>query len=200
VINLAALRATGNKPRVHGNGFIQIDMTPRCRLHVWGDPRIPRQKVATQIHDHIFGFKSTIIIGRLVNITYLFEPRDHGDYRVHVPEIREGEDTILNPTSLMGDVEPVSVKVIDWSTTTRWYRMRPFVFHESIAPDGPAATIITKDGPTQAQAEFLHAGASAKPRVLVSAGKVADNDFNRYAAREDMLWRIISDTLKGRTR
>lgn len=57
---LAGLRAVGERPRVHGNGFIQLDVTPRTRLHFWS-PEIPRQKVATPIHDHVFGFVSYVI-------------------------------------------------------------------------------------------------------------------------------------------
>ncbi len=194
MINLAAVRATGSKPRVHGNGFIQIDLTDRSRLHVWGDTRIPRQTVSTQIHDHVFGFESTIIVGRLINVVYEVETCEHGDYRVYVPEVRKGEDTILKPTSMQVVVEPFHVDMIDWNSGNRKYGTMPFEFHESFAPDGPAATIIVKDDLTQAQ------GAKAKPRVLCPIGQEPDNVFNRYDADEDLLWRIIEDTLKRRSR
>lgn len=194
MINLKAVRATGSKPRVHGNGFIQLDLTDRTRLHIFGDPRIPRQKVATMIHDHVFGFTSTIIVGRLINVVYCTEPREHGDYRVYIPEIREGEDTILKPTSMQVVVNPIHVDIINWNSGSRKYGILPFEFHESFAPDGPAATVIIKTDRTQAQ------GAERLPRVLVPVDKVPDNDFNRYDADEDLLWRIIEQTLKGRTR
>ena len=96
MINLEAVRASGSRPRVHGNGFIQLDLTERSRLHVWGDPRIPRQKVSTPIHDHVFGFTSTIIVGRLINVIYDVELRRFGDFNIFTPEIREGEDTVLH--------------------------------------------------------------------------------------------------------
>lgn len=192
MINLKAIRATGSKPRVHGNGFIQLDLTKETRLHIWGDERIPKQKVATPIHDHVFGFKSTIIVGRLINVAYRFVLRDHGDFRVYVSQTREGDDTILVPTDKFGVLDPSYVQMVYWNSVSRVYHMRPFMFHESIAPDGPAATIIVKDAQTQAQ------GSSTAPCIMVPVDKQPDNDFNRYDVDEDLLWRIIEQTLKGR--
>lgn len=194
MINLKAVRATGARPRVHGNGFIQLDLTERSRLHIWGDPRIPRQGVATPIHDHVFGFKSTILVGRLINVVYQFIPREHGDFRAHVAQTRKGKDTILVPTDQSGVLEPHYVEMVNWNSAVRVYHMRPYVFHETLAPDGPTATIIIKDGPTLVQ------GAPTPPRVLVPVDVQPDNDFDRFAANEDLLWRIIEDTLKRRSR
>ena len=56
------LKERGISPRVHGNGFIQVDLTHDTRLHVWGDKRIPRQNTYTPIHDHVFGFKSHLVV------------------------------------------------------------------------------------------------------------------------------------------
>jgi hypothetical protein len=148
--------------------------------------------VATTIHDHVFGFESTIIVGRLINVIYYVEARDYGDYRVYVPEIREGEDTILKPTDMYVTPDPIHVDMINWNSSSRKYEIMPGEFHESFAPDGPTATVIQKDAPTQAQ------GAKVKPRVLVPVDKEPDNVFNRYDADEDLLWRIIEDTLKRR--
>lgn len=195
MINLKAVRATGSRPRVHGNGFIQLDLTDRHRLHVWGDHRIPRQRVVTSIHDHVFGFESTIIVGRVINVVYAVEGVEHGDYRVYVPEIREGEDTILKPTSMQVVADPIHTDMIDWCTGSRKYGIIPGEFHETVAPDGPAATIIVKDDITQAQ------GNPALPRVLCPITQEPDNEFNRYDADPDLLWRIIEHTFKkGRTR
>ena len=194
MINLKAVRATGSRPRVHGNGFIQLDLTERSRLHIWGDPRIPRQRVATMIHDHVFGFKSTIIYGRLVNVMYGITPQKSGDFAVYSPVVRDREDTILEDIGLRVHAQPVHVDMVQWDSINSTYTVAPFEFHESFAPDGPAATIIIKDAPTQAQ------GAKNTPRVLVPVGRQPDNEFNRYDADPDLLWKIIEDTLKLRRR
>lgn len=190
MINLAEVRAQGSRPRVHGNGFIQLDLTDRSRLHIWGDPRIPRQKVSTPIHDHVFGFTSTAIVGRLVNVIYTIEHRTFGEFRVYVPEVREGEDTILKPTSMRVLIKPVRVDVVAWGRSGNKYSMIAGEFHETFAPDGPAATIMQKDDIPKAQGVL--------PRVLVPITQTPDNDFNRYDADEDVLWRVIEDTLKLR--
>ena len=73
-------RTADRRPRVHGNGFIQLDLTDRRRLHVWGDHRIPRQSVPSTIHDHTFSFKSTIILGQLVHREIGIFPDTSGAY------------------------------------------------------------------------------------------------------------------------
>lgn len=193
MINLSEIRKHGDRPRVHGNGFIQLDLTELSRLHIWGDPRIPRQKVATPIHDHVFSFESQIIVGRITNTVYELHYDRQGEYRVYTPQIREGEDTILMPTDTYGNVSVAHVDKIEHGAFHNCYDMPKGWFHESVASDGPAATIITKSGPTQAQ------GAGVKPRVLVPVGQQPDNEFNRYDADEDLLWRVIEETLKRET-
>lgn len=194
MINLAAVRATGSIPRVHGNGFIQLDLAPRSRLHVWGDPRIPKQKTRTPIHDHVFGFKSTILFGRMLNVVYDIVPHISGDYDVYTSVIRDRDDSSLEDTMQRVHIVQNHVDLVRWNSARATYVIRPFEFHESIPLEGPAATVIIKDGLTQAQ------GAKAQPRILVPVGITPDNEFSRYDADPDLLWRIIEDTLKLRTR
>ncbi len=201
MINLAAVRATGSRPRVHGNGFIQLDLTATTRLHVW-HPSVPKQRVSTPIHDHVFSFDSLCIAGRLVNVIYRFvevEAEDPtAEFRLYTPQVREGCDTVLWPTDTCGYVGPLGVDMVmarSLGVCGNTYHMPRYQFHESIAPDGIAATIITKVGRTQAQ------GATRVPRVLVPRGLQPDNEFNRHhVCPEPRLWRIIEQTLKGRTR
>lgn len=54
-------------PRIHGNGFIQVDLDPHRRLHIW-DVRLPRQERDSSIHDHAFSFQSECKMGTLVNV------------------------------------------------------------------------------------------------------------------------------------
>ncbi len=54
-----------SEPRIHGNGFIQVDLDELHRLHLW-DVMIPRQSVDSSIHDHAFGFESRTLQGMLV--------------------------------------------------------------------------------------------------------------------------------------
>lgn len=200
MINLKMVRAMGNKPRVHGNGFIQLDLTKGSRLHIFGDPRIPKQKTRTPIHDHVFSFESRVIVGRLINVVYDFIERPKqsptAEFRIYFSQTREGDDTILVPGDTYGSVSVINTDMVMASTCMggNKYTMPSYWFHESIAPDGPTATIITKYGLTQAQG-------GGSPRVLVPVGVEPDNEFNRHhEADEDNLWRIIEQTLAGRKR
>ena len=188
MINLEAVRASGSRPRVHGNGFIQLDLTKLTRLHVWGDARIPRQTVASPIHDHVFDFDSTIIVGRLINVIYKFVPKVFSDFEIYVPETREGEDTILKPTGMTGYPDPIHANMVQWRSLLPRYRMAHSVFHEIFAPE-PSATIMVKEDMSVAQRQERIA------RVLVPTSGKPDNKFTRYETNEDLLWRIIEDTL-----
>ncbi len=188
-IHVDALRAEGFRPRVHGNGFIQVDLNMWHRLHIWGHPNIPRQAVATPIHDHIFGFVSTILVGRLVNIIYELEDSPYGVFQVYQAEVRKGEDKVLMPTRRLVIPHPIKVGFCTPSRYGDSYEMESYVFHETFAPE-PTATVMVKDGATQAQ------GANhAPPRVLVPTGGAPDNTFDRYGHDEELLWDIIEEVL-----
>lgn len=87
--------ARQSRPRVHGNGFIQLDLTDRRRLHIWGDPRIPRQRVPSTIHDHTFNFSSRVYRGQIIHREIALEPHPDGAYRLYQAVCRHGEDTRL---------------------------------------------------------------------------------------------------------
>src|SRR3546814_6146607 len=91
-LDLKAVRERGGRPRVHGNGFIQLDLTERGRLHIWGAPRIPRQKTATPIHDHVFGFESTVAVGRPVNLVFRIVYCESGGFEVKADRKRKTSD------------------------------------------------------------------------------------------------------------
>lgn len=187
MITVRSLRDAGNKPRVHNNGFIQLDVTDDVRLHVWGDPRIPRQKTYTPIHDHVFKLKSRILVGRLINLRYDIIPTQYGDYTIYQAECRYGHDTELKPTEIKCCVSTRYAELIQVNTRNREYYMPACEFHETVAT-GPAASLIKKE-----QSAFFE---TAKPRVLVPLNSEPDNEFDRYtAAPEETLWQIIFDTL-----
>lgn len=189
--NIAEMKERGIRPRVHGNGFIQVDMTDTTRLHVWGDKRIPRQNVYTPIHDHVFGFKSTLIVGRLFNVVYGINNQEFGDYAVWEPKVTSRENTVLERTKNRVRVFPIRTDLVEQNTVSRTYEMDPFIFHESFVTE-PTVTIMQKWGLTQAQ------GSPIKPRVLVRFDQEPDNQFNRYDANPEVLWRIIERVLKRR--
>lgn len=201
-IQIAKVR--GSKPRVHGNGFIQLDVNDGQRLHFWGHPEIPRQTVATPIHDHVFDLISEIYIGRLYSISYGVEEHLAGEFEIfqanpgNPPQTQawpaqgspmHPEETLLRPideTRKTCHRATILHAQICGEGHERTYRHPRGVFHESV-PAGPAVSLMTK---TYGLADPDHA---ARPRVLVPRGGEPDNTFRRDAYSDELLWSIIQD-------
>lgn len=173
-------------PRVHGNGFIQLDLTPLVRLHIWGHPDIPRQEVSTPVHDHAFGFTSRILMGALTNRRYRWVQTSVGDHEVHVVNIRDREDTTLHGTGEYGRLEQESERSY---LSGHRYTMHPGDIHESIAEE-LTVSVIRKTGPTLSQG-------GPTPRVFVRRGLQPDNTFHRYQLDPEKLWAIIANVLEN---
>lgn len=185
-INLEAVKALGGCPRVHGNGFVQLDIGAGCRLHVWGHRGLPRQKVDTGIHDHTFDFISTCIVGRVVNVIYRVDPTPALEgqawtHKVYEPVPRDGEDTELVPTIRECRPAVFSTRLV---SSIESYSHPALTFHETFS-DRPSATIMQKGN------KFP----GAKARVLVPIGFEPDNEFNRNDWPADRLWEIIHEVL-----
>ena len=160
--------------RVHGNGFIQLDVTPSRRLHFWGHPSIPRQKVACPIHDHVFGFHSRVIKGEIVNVTFLDDVIGF-DYEVHGVVYKEGEGTILEPRTIRDSRVPelCGLRVVSVEHVSKFnsYGVRAGEIHDAFAY---VPTITSLD---KLDAEFI--GASTGARVFIPFGTHPDNEFQR---------------------
>ncbi len=177
----AKSKQNGLRPRVHGNGFIQLDISKEVRLHIFGDERIPHQKVSTQLHDHTFGFISQILSGTLENVRYSVKEDPKGNFKVYKAFVRDKEDTVLRDTSGRVCVEESKREILKAGDS---YSMVAGEFHESM-PHGRVVTIITKDSLTLSQG-------GNSPTVLVPVGQEPDNDFNRYSLPPEELWNIIT--------
>lgn len=181
------LKAFGNKPRVHGNGFVQLDLNSDTRLNIWGHPDIPAQKISTQVHNHRFTFTSKVLTGDLVHTIYkthepwseIEEVYTHDIYRC---ESRKGEDTRLVNTGWSTCIYEYDTQVL---LTGMSYELKCGEYHQ-IDPVEPSATLMTK------LQTF-----SVTPYVLVEIGQKPDNDFDRHSFSEAELWEIISEVLES---
>lgn len=185
------LIASGERPRVHGNGFLQLDLPGGSRLHVWDD-RLPRQAVSTQIHDHSFTLSSTVLKGRLrhtvISDAALAGPAN--SYGVYVAEPTPGRehDTTLVPERGRGAPRVVGVEVVTSVEMAAGssYTFSPYVLHTTDA-EGTTATLMRK----------LTRDAGYRPRVLVPLGQEPDNEFDREQQDEFLLWEVVRDALEG---
>lgn len=170
-------RERGAQPRVHGNGFIQLDLNQWQRAHFWGHPAIPCQRMPSPIHNHRFNFASAIMKGALTNVVYRPVWRDEGLFSEWRPEAREGEDTVLHLTGRRCDLH-----VFDTHTYHRSYFANGVDLHETIVHE-PTVTIMTKveSGPPPA----------STPTVLVRGFHEPDNEFDRNQFDSHTLWGLI---------
>lgn len=160
--------------RVHGNGFIQIDLAPDTRLHFWSD-LIPRQKVDTQIHDHRFSFKSYVLAGELVQTAYNIRANSAtGRFQVYEAVPQSGENTeLVAVEGFRCDVRakyPSGLLVAGES-----YVFDALEFHRTDYLT-PSVTLMVKTRITD-----------HRPRVLCRVEQTPDNEFSRENWVDDPL-------------
>ena len=182
-------REVGAKPRVHGNGFIQLDLSERKRLHIWGDRRVPCQAVPSTMHDHTFSFRSTVFRGQLVHRSIYLLPLAQGAYRKYTAVTNQGDDTRLIASEKRYDAVIGREELFKEGDS---YEFSARKFHETVIL-WPCVTVIDKDGPTLAQG-------GPSPNVLIPFNLEPDNTFNRYQVPTELLWQVIFDNLEVKVR
>ncbi len=76
----------GAEVRLHPYGFLQLSLSEGAwrdsgyRLHVWSDELPPMKRPEFQVHDHIYGVRSQILLGVLRDIQYIVEEDAQGEY------------------------------------------------------------------------------------------------------------------------
>jgi hypothetical protein len=184
MLEFKKLLRAGRIPRVHPNGFIQLDLNDEhsMRLHVWPAIELPdRQRTRHPIHDHSFDMVSTVLTGKLINEMLVFLlPTNYPDlipnYQEHRGVKIGQEETILKPSGIFGSVTDISREVI---LPGQSYRVPAKTFHNSIV-EGLTATLMSKLD-----------GEPYNPRVLVPVGVHPDNDFRREQTKPEILWEQI---------
>ena len=175
------LRRSLRVPRVHPNGFVQLSLNDEGtkRLHIWPDTPIEVRAVAMPIHDHIYNFESTVIVGALWHLVYEIEQNPQGDYRVYNVFAQSTKKDA--PLERMDDCR-YNARLVEklCITAGEEYSFERFRFHESI-PVGFTATIFSTS-------DF---NPIDKPRLLCPANETYDNSFRRDSSDPEFLWSII---------
>lgn len=167
------LRKESEDLYIHPNGFIQIILDDRTRVHFWHH-RIPRQEVRTPIHDHIWDMHSCVLKGRIINMNHLI--RSGSDFEVHKPESGDLKGTGREVEIVKTDLELVN-------SGERYY-VPESQFHESVSVE-PSITIIKK---SQDRKE--------RPRILVPDQKRPDNSFDRRGVMdEEEIWNFVENMI-----
>lgn len=195
---LAEALDKGQNPRVHPNGFVQLDLAPvekswdaskkrghsgaSRRLHIWNPPGIelPHQKTVNEIHDHVFDMKSTVVRGLLYQRLYWFvvgaeEPPSHELYRA----VYDSSNSRLEALGVKGQLRHYRSFPVGSGDS---YTQPAFSLHDSDVP--PGVTTITVMEKTE-----IHEGDAS---VVCKLGHPPDNDFNRATAvKKHDLWVAI---------
>lgn len=197
-----ALReASQGNPRVHPNGFIQLDLDTvednwhdshkqghsggMRRLHIWNPPgfELPRQGTVNEIHDHVFDMRSNVVRGVLAQQLYLFIVGDtrvtHELYRA---VYQKNSDSRLEAMGVSGWLANKSTEVIGSGES---YVQPAFTLHDSNPGGSLVVTVMEK--------LKVHEGEAT---VVCPVDTKPDNSFDRAsAAPTDYLWRAIMASL-----
>lgn len=199
---VAEARASGAQPRVHPNGFIQLDLLVEPgeeswadskkqghsggsrRLHIWNPPGIelPHQDTDNEIHDHVFDMQSTVVRGRLMQSLYEFRPQSPDEMAMPTHETYRAvydkkSSSRLEPTGEQGWLDWVQWFFVSEGMS---YWQDAFTLHDT-RPDGLVVTVMEK--------VHVHEG---NPTIVCEIGHPPDNDFDRAsAAPHELLWEAI---------
>ncbi len=167
------------RPRVHGNGFIQLALTDRIRLHVWFKRSLLKQVVYTGIHNHRFRFRSTVLRGEIIHRELDFHHHWDGPYRLYKPR----PDETLEATARVGFFTVKRETVLRAGDE---YVFLEGKFHETVPVADLSVTLMEKtdvfDIPVM---------------VACPADGEPDNEFDRDAHDENDLWMMITKALRG---
>lgn len=188
-LNIDVFRAQGTSPRVHPNGFIQLDISKDkawSRLHVWQNALDLGQDSESPVHDHIFDMQSRIYRGSLTQLRYDFDLGHWGDptHEIFMADYLGKSESVLKATGVKGNLT-IDRLNCEARGEGEFYVQPAFTFHDTQPGRTPLVTIMTKSR--------IYDG--FEPRVLVPIDQQPDNDFRRNQYSETLLWEIIEDAI-----
>lgn len=169
---------------LHGLGFIQVKLPNDMRLHVW-HPDLPRRSCYehSALHNHRFGFVSTVLIGTQVNQTYSIQHDPVGTHDLISHDgPRSEKGGRISFVDGRANFIPLTRREI---TPGESYYMAPLEWHET-PNSGIVVTVMrkTNTGTIHAHSAITH-------------GHTFDQSFDRYQLPETTLWDLVIEALQG---
>ena len=173
------LREIGTKPRVHPNGFVQLDLTENTKLHIWPEQPIKTVDVQTPHHDHTFSFSSQVILGALQHTVYRPTESESGKfhlYTVYPFKAQNQETPFVRLDDKRYDMEVVREFII---SAGQKYFFEAFEFHssQSISLTATIIKVSPFDKSLQARVTCRY---DQEPQL-----------FRRDSFDEEFLWSIV---------
>lgn len=171
---------------LHGLGFIQVKLPANRRLHVW-HPDLPRRRCFawSAIHNHRFGFRSTVLVGHQVNRRFNVVEAMGQDATYH----RISHDGPRGPSggriSFVAGYANAEAMPDEVYGPGESYEMPVLQYHET-PNTGVVVTLMEK----LAEGE-IHAS------TLIEQTQAFDQTFDRFQWPEDRLWQIVVQALRS---
>lgn len=165
-MNFREIRFAGHQPRVHPNGFIQLDITPgKLRLNVWIPDGVFCGSRAHPVHNHSYDIRSTIIRGALTNVPYFDTPalEDRATHILHRARHVPGtvNESVLEPLK-----DKQFVRLFSGTTVTcisgDTYTLQKSILHDSL-PHGLTATLMRIEQPDPLYGPLVAVPVGVKP-------------------------------------
>jgi hypothetical protein len=173
----------GENIRLHGNRFIQIDLSKEVRIHIWSDILPIAQERPAPIHDHAYSFTSHIVSGQLINVQYRISETVSSPFSMKLCNEMaydiwtvSADKNILEKTPKTAILKPNG---IDYYRRGGEYRMWPKMIHAA-AYVGHAITVCSVSPP----------GPGAV-RVFIPHNSTPDNVYRRDKYSADYLWDLV---------
>jgi hypothetical protein len=160
-----------------GLGFIQIKLSFGPRLHLYTE-QVRQTQEPEDVHDHRYGFLSTVIQGRLINELWAVVPDPNGEFELTQVTCKPGEAGEPEFLSTCRLQRIAKHAVLPGPTYEGCYEMDRDSFHRVTADEG-TITLLTRDKPSK---EFA--------RVARRKGSPAVCPFSANVFSEDELWEI----------
>lgn len=163
--------------RRHPLGFLHLALPGARRLHIWPTERTP-QDANLQIHDHVFGFTSRVLVGSIENVLYDVVERSDGSHQLMRVEYSDGQSMVV-PTG-----QRVALRESERLLTPQFglYSVQAGTFHKSRVADGAVACSILT---------YQEAGLT-QPRVVGPVGRQHDMKFAREIVPEGEIRSLLS--------
>ncbi len=190
ILTIDFLRELNLEPVVHGNGFVLLSITPRTRLHIWGHPEIPQKEQSQSIHDHVYGFRSFALVGKLKSIRYELD-FNNNDYQIY---FTNPDRLGIEPTNVFCSIrQKDEVTIAPYGNNEGlpdFYDIKPWDIHINTV-DGIAATVIHKTGfiprtqNNQGQRSMCLLPRNGSPYSVTARAEID----------KKLLWRIVEEVL-----
>lgn len=176
---------TAASPRFHGNGFVQLELAPNTRLHIWSPKLPPIPGHTATIHDHVWDMYSQVLLGTLIHRHWELTGDAKGCKPVDVYSVGvEGKPGVGQH---IGPDFAAKTGVYEMAAGSS-YNFYSQNFHETVvSPHEWVVTIMRKGSPYVP---------GARPRIVCARGAVPTDAFDKqHAPTEQRMWDVIAEAL-----